>query len=159
MSGTSTNAYLRDAVMTATPEQLQLMLYDGAVKFALQGKDALVAKDYEQSCEKLGRAQAIILEMQNGLRREVSPELCDRMAAIYNFLYRKLVDASVQKDTTCIDDAVKILRYQRETWVMLMEKVAQLEVGDTEASEVPPVAVESAATTSECVGGSFSVEG
>ncbi len=158
------NSYLRDAVMTATPEQLQLMLYDGAVKFALQGKDALIAKDYERSYEKLGRAQAIILEMQNGLRREVSPELCDRMAAIYNFLYRKLVDASVQKDTTCIDDAVKILRYQRETWVMLMDKVAKFkagdtEAGDTEASEVRPAAADSAAAGSECLGGSLSVEG
>ena len=158
MSGPPTNSYLRDAVMTATPEQLQLMLYDGAIKFTLQGRDALIAKDYEESYNKLSRAQAIILEMQNGLRSEVNPELCDRMAAVYNFLYRKLVDASVHKDAICIDGAVKILRYQRETWVMLMEKVARLKADEAGPAAEPG---EQGAETPvpESVGGSLSVEG
>ncbi len=155
MSGPpSTNSYLRDAVMTATPEQLHLMLYDGAIKFALQGKDALLARDYEKSYNTLTRAQSIILEMLNGLRPEVSPELCDQMAAIYNFLYRKLIEASVQKDTSCIDDVVKILRYQRETWVMLMGKVARHQ-GDeqqTSASDMEP-------SGQDGVGGCLSIEG
>ena len=158
MSGPPTNSYLRDAVMTATPEQLQLMLYDGAIKFALQGKDALIAKDYEESYNKLSRAQAIVLEMQSGLRREVNAELCDRMAAVYNFLYRKLVDASVHRDADCIDDAVKILRYQRETWVMLMEKVAKLKAGELKPA-AEPVAQSAETPTSESVGGSLSLEG
>jgi flagellar protein FliS len=110
-------------VLTATAEQLQLMLYDGAIRFALQGRDALEARDFETSFEKLSRAQAIVIEMESGLRREVNPELCDRMAAIYGFLYRKLVEASVNKDATAVDDALKILRMERETWVMLIEKI------------------------------------
>jgi len=154
MSGARTNSYLRDAVMTATPEQLHLMLYDGAIKFALQGKDALLAKDYEESYNKLSRAQAIILEMQNGLRPEVNPELCDQMSAVCSFLYRKLVDGSVHKDITCIDDAVKILRYQRETWVMLMEKVAQLKADEAGAAHQG-----SDALVQEHAGGSLSIEG
>ena len=158
MSGPPPNSYLRDAVMTATPEQLQLMLYDGAIKFALQGKDALIAKDYEESYNKLSRAQAIVLEMQSGLRREVNAELCDRMAAVYNFLYRKLVDASVHRDADCIDDAVKILRYQRETWVMLMEKVAKLKAGELKPA-AEPVAQSVETPASESVGGSLSLEG
>lgn len=153
MSGTTTNAYLRDAVMTATPEQLQLMLYDGAIKFALQAKDALENRKYEESYNKLSRAQAVILEMLNGLRREVNPQLCDQMAAVYNFLYRKLIDASVQKDPSCIDDAVKVLRYQRETWVMLMEKVAQLKAGEQEGASEPSDLVAQGA------GGGLYVEG
>ena len=158
MSGPPPNSYLRDAVMTATPEQLQLMLYDGAIKFALQGKDALIAKDYEESYNKLSRAQAIVLEMQSGLRREVNAELCDRMAAVYNFLYRKLVDASVHRDADCIDDAVKILRYQRETWVMLMETVAKLKAGELKPA-AEPVAQSVETPASESVGGSLSLEG
>ncbi|MCP4591135.1 MAG: flagellar export chaperone FliS [bacterium] len=152
MSGTPAKSYLRDAVMTASPEQLHLMLYDGAIKFALQGRDALVAKDYEESYTKLSRAQAIVLEMLNGLRSEVNPELCDRMSGVYNFLYRKLVDASVQKAPVCVDEAVKILRYQRETWVMLMEKVSSLRGGD-DAVPLPDSPV------GETVGGGLSVEG
>ena len=117
------NDYLRNAILQARPEQLQLMLYDGAIRFALQGRDALDKKDYEASYEKLSRAQKIVLEMDDGLRPEVSREICEQMASLYNFVYRKLVDASVQRDTQLIDDALKILRHQRETWLLLLEKV------------------------------------
>lgn len=110
--------------MTASPEQLQLMLYDGAIRYAVQGQDALHSKDFEQSCEKLIRAQHILLEMQNGLRREIHPELCDRMSAIYGFIYSRLVDANTAKDPSAVDDALRVLRYERETWVMLMDKVS-----------------------------------
>ena len=92
MGDSGENHYLRDAVMTATPEQLQLMLYDGCIRFTRQGRDAIQHKDYETSYEKLTRAQNIVLEMQNGLNYDVNRELCERVASIYGFLYRKLVD-------------------------------------------------------------------
>ena len=119
----SKNPYLRDAVMTATPEQLQLMLYDGCIRFALQARDALEKKEFETSFEKLTRAQKIILEMQNGLDFDVNRELCERVNSIYGFLYRKLVDACTKRDLGAIDDAVKVLRIERETWQILVDKV------------------------------------
>jgi flagellar protein FliS len=123
MTATATNPYLRDAVLTATPEQLQLMLYDGAIRFALQGRDALVKKDYETAYLRLTRSQNIVMEMLNGLNYEVNAELCQRMASIYNFIYRKLVDACVHRKTDEVDDAVRVLRMERETWQMLVDKV------------------------------------
>lgn len=123
MANEDVNPYLRDAVLTATPEQLQLMLYDGAIRFAVQARDALERKDYETSCDRLTRAQHIILEMQNGLRYEVNRELCERVASLYNFVYRKLVDASTTREVSAIDDALRILRVERDTWKMLVDKV------------------------------------
>lgn len=137
MTSATDNPYLRDAVMTATPEQLQLMLYDGCIRFAIQARDALERKDLEASYEKLTRAQHIILEMQNGLNYEVNPELCRRVASIYGFLYRKLVDACVQRDISAIDDTLRVLRIERETWQMLVEKVSktgQQAEGDSSAT-------------------------
>ena len=49
--------YLRTRVMTATPEQLQMMLYDGAIRFAEQAKAALVAEDFEKSYQSIARVQ------------------------------------------------------------------------------------------------------
>lgn len=109
--------------MTATPEQLQLMLYDGAIRFALQGRDAIERKDYETSYDKLTRSQQIISEMQSGLNFEVNRELCERVSSLYNFIYGKLVDANVNRDVQAIDDAVKVLKLERETWRLLVEKV------------------------------------
>jgi hypothetical protein len=61
--------------------------------------------------------------MRNGLNRDVNPELCDRVASIYGFLYNKLIDASVNRDIQAIDDALKVLRIERETWQILVDKV------------------------------------
>ncbi len=119
------NEYLRNQILTASPEQLQMMLYDGAIRFSRQGREAIERKDVEGSYNALTRAQRIVLEMLNGLNHDVNPELCARMAALYTFVYRRLVEAGVQKDIKAVDDALRILEYQRETWRMLMEKLSQ----------------------------------
>ena len=152
MTDLATNPYLRDAVLTATPEQLQLMLYDGAIRFASQARDALEKKDYAASHEGLTRAQAIIMEMLNGLNYDVNRELCERVASVYMFLHRRLVDANVNHDVAAIDDALQVLRIERETWRIVVEKISQ--AGDDAAAETDPPHVESEEAP---VG--FSVEG
>jgi flagellar secretion chaperone FliS len=123
MQDSGSNEYLKNAVLSASQEQLTLMLYDGAIRFATQGREALAKCDFETSCEKLIRAQKIILELRNGLRFEVNPALCEQMAGLYDFVYTRLVDANIKRSLTLIDEAVRILRHQRETWQMLMDKV------------------------------------
>ncbi len=123
MADAGDNPYLRNAVMTAGPEQLQLMLYDGAIRFASQAREAIEKKEIENSFNLLTRAQNIVREMENGLRHEVSPELCSQMASLYRFVFGKLVDANVNKDVQAVDDALKVLRHQRETWAILADKV------------------------------------
>lgn len=137
MSAPDSNPYLRDAVLTATPEQLHLMLYDGAIRNATQAREAILRKDYETSYEKLTRAQHIMLEMQNGLNFDVNRELCERVAAIYGFLYHKLVDANVHRRVEDIDDALKVLRIERETWQILVDKVNRIRQG-TDPDEYEP---------------------
>lgn len=146
MSSDESNQYLRDSVLTATPEQLHLMLYDGAIRYALQARDAIRQKDYETSYERLTRAQHIILEMQNGLNYDVNRELCERVASIYGFLHHKLVDACTTRDCGAIDDALRVLRVERETWQLLVNKVTKARetvdadqeapVGDTSETSV-----------------------
>ena len=122
--------YLRNAVLTATPEQLQLMLFDGAIRHAMSGQEAIAAKDIEGMFNALDRAQRIVLQLAAGLRREANPQLVDQMSALYDFIYRRLVDANMKRDATAVDDALRILRHQRETWVLLMEKVKQVGQGE-----------------------------
>ncbi len=135
MSTAAPNAYLRNAVLTATPEQLQLMLYDGAIRFASQGADAIEQDDYEASFETLSRAQKIVLELRAGVRREANPELCDQMTQLYHYIYQRLVDGSINRDVETIREAVKLLEYQRETWVMLIERIGRERAADDDAAE------------------------
>jgi len=121
--------YLRNAILTARPEQLQLMLYDGAIRYAQRGRQALIDRDCEAAFNAFERAQRIVLQLHAGLNREVNPTLVDQMAALYDFIYRRLIDANVHHELKAVDDALRILRHQRETWVMLMEKLASIEQG------------------------------
>lgn len=111
--------------MTATPEQLQMMLYDGAIRFAEQAKAALVAEDFEKSYQSISRVQKILTEMSCGLKHDVLPELCEKLAALYSYVYRRLIDANVKRDPEALEEAITLLRYQRETWSMLLEQLGK----------------------------------
>jgi flagellar protein FliS len=126
--------YLKNTVMTARPEQLQLMLLDGAIRFATKGRAAIEAKDYSASFENLDRAQRICAQLSEGLNRDVNPELVDRMAALFEFCYMRLVTANTERDVTKLDEAVQILRHQRDTWQIICDKVANA----SEAGATPP---------------------
>jgi len=117
--------YLRTKVLTATPEQLQLMLYDGAIRFAEQARPALQERKLEQSHTLITRAQKIVTELITTLKHEVNPELCAKLAGLYRYVYRKLVDANLKRDVEALDEAVRLLRYQRDTWQMLLQELAR----------------------------------
>ncbi|HRK31337.1 MAG TPA: flagellar export chaperone FliS [Tepidisphaeraceae bacterium] len=129
MNYQAANNYLKTKVFTATPEQLQLMLYDGAIRFTDQGKSSLEKKDYEGVYNALSRAQKILTELQCGLKHDVAPELCGKLSALYTFVFRKLVDASIHHQMEPIDEALQILRYQRETWVLLLDQLGKAKAG------------------------------
>jgi len=118
----SPNPYLRNQVMSAKPEQLRLMLFDGAIRFLNQGRKGLVQKDYDVSYTNISKAQKIVLELSNSLNREVMPDVTEKLSALYTFIYRLLIEATTQRDTDKLDEALKLLQYERETWAMLIEK-------------------------------------
>jgi flagellar secretion chaperone FliS len=120
-----TNEYLKTKVLTASPEMLTLMLWDGAIRFAEQGREAIHKKDIEGSYHALLRAQKIVMELTGSLRHDVNPDLCKNLSALYTFIYRRMVDANLQRDAKLVDDALEIMRHQRETWVLVIEKLTQ----------------------------------
>jgi flagellar secretion chaperone FliS len=125
MSAQAAQHYLKTKVFTATPEQLQLMLYDGAIRFGEQARLALEEKNYEQSYHNISRVQKIITEMSSTLKPEIAPDLCQKLAALYTYVYRKLVDANVDHKIEALDEALSLLRFQRETWTMLLDQLGK----------------------------------
>jgi flagellar protein FliS len=121
--------YLRTKVLTATPEQLQLMLFDGALRFGQQARVALENKNYDQSFRLISQTQKIVNELRCALKHDVAPQLCDKLAALYNYAYRKLIEATIQHRIESLDEALNVLKYQRETWVMLLDQLAKQKAG------------------------------
>ena len=134
----ASDAYLRNAVLTATPEQLHLMLYDGAIRFARQGIEGMESHDWEEGFDGLSRAQKIIVEMLGSLNYDVDRALCTRMAGLYNFIYRKLVESGVSRVPGPAREALKLLEYQRETWVLLIDKLRQGRAPAVQPAAQPP---------------------
>ena len=118
------NVYLKTQILTARPEQLTLMLFDGGLRFAEKARRHLAEKNYEGSFEALTRAEQIVMELLNGMRPEAAPDVCRQQAALYLFVYNQLVQANLTRQVAPLDNAVCVLGTLRETWVLLMETLA-----------------------------------
>ena len=131
------NAYLRTKVLTASPEELRLMLLDGAIKFARQGREGLAVRDFEASYNGISQSRDIVLELITSIKPEHDPELCERVKAVYTFMYSEMVAASMEKNIPKLDSVIKLLEYERETWSMLMDQLASERGGSTVAPNSP----------------------
>lgn len=123
MTYQAVNKYKQNTVTTATPEELTLMLYDGAIKFMNIGKYSIEQKDIERTHSSLIRAQDIISELNNSLNMDY--ELSKDMRNLYDFILSKLVDGNIKKDISAIDEALDITYDMRETWKEVMKQVKQ----------------------------------
>ena len=162
MSEHPQNEYLKAKIMTANPQQLQTMLYDGAIRFCEQARQAISDGDIATTHARVVRAQRIVVELSSSMNVEVSPELCGKLASLYNYVYRLLVDANLKMDVTKIDEALGLLQHIRETWQMALEKIrAEASPASADANDLapPPVADPAASDGLSAPGGILSVEG
>lgn len=119
-------AYKRQQIMTATPEALTLMLYNGALRFMKEGKEAMLAKQWEQCNTSLQKAQKIILEFQATLKMEY--DISKQLRPLYDYVYDALVDANLHSKPERVDEAVSIVTELRDAWAEAM-KTARKERG------------------------------
>jgi flagellar secretion chaperone FliS len=123
MSYAALNKYKENSVTTATPEELTLMLYDGAIKFMNIAKFSIEKKEMEKAHNSLVRAQDIINELNYSL--DMKYEISSEMRDLYDFIMSKLIDGNLQKDTNHIDDALSITSEMRDTWKEVIKAVKQ----------------------------------
>lgn len=136
------NPYFRTKVLTASPEQLRLMLLEGCLHFLDEGIEGLRVQNFERVYEGFTQAKAILMELMDGLRPQHAPELCKNLAAIYTFVYRLIMEASLEKNADKAQEARRLMEYERETWAMLIERLASEGADQAEArtEDAPPAA-------------------
>ncbi|MBL4698079.1 MAG: flagellar export chaperone FliS [Phycisphaerales bacterium] len=130
------NAYLRTKVMTASPEELRLMLLDGAVKFAYLARAGLEQAHPEMIYLGFTQCRDIVLELLNTIKTEPAPEIAQSVRELYTFMYSELIKASNDQDINKLNEIIGLLEYDRETWVLTMEQL----VKEREAGMVIPAA-------------------
>lgn len=111
--------YQRNAILTATPAELTLMLYEGAIKFCNIAKMSIEKKDIQKAHDNLKRAQDIITEFRITLDRKYP--VWEDFDRVYDYIYRKLIEANMSKDIDALDEALKYIREMRDTWKEVMK--------------------------------------
>ena len=107
--------YGDQAVLTATPEQRVVMLYDGANRFLTQSAIAMRSGRAGLAGEKLRRAEAIIDELLATLDMSVG-EIAERLQALYLFFKEHLMGARLKQDASRIDEVARLMRELRSAW-------------------------------------------
>lgn len=117
----SAEVYRQQQVMTATPEALTLMLYNGAIKFINESVEATKKKEYEKANTSCIKAQNIISEFRLTLKMEY--EISKNLLALYNYAYDRLVEGNMNEDITKLEEAKDILSELRDAWNQAMKAV------------------------------------
>ncbi len=112
---TSSKAYRQNAVLSASPAQLIVELYDGARRFLRQGADAMAARDIEQAHQKLRRAEMIIDHL-NSVIDDDQGEISAQLHAVYAFYLAHLNEARMTQDPEKVREVATMLGQLREAW-------------------------------------------
>lgn len=108
------DVYRRQAIMTASPVELIIMLYDGCRKFLMMAQRAIEKNDAATAHKHLIKCQDIIGELVNSLdmRYEISEDLLD----LYEFIIKQLAEINMTKNAEAIPPVLEIVETLRNTW-------------------------------------------
>ena len=116
------NQYSNSKVMTASPAQLTLMLYDGAIKFCNIAIVAIENKDIMKAHNNIRKVENIISEFRATLNFKYP--VAQDFENVYAYIYDRLVEANIHKDKEILEEVLGHLRTMRDTWkeVMVLAK-------------------------------------
>jgi len=110
------NQYQENQVTTASPEQILLMLYDGAIRFMRRAITGVEENNPEMRISGISKAMAIITEFSNSLNREIGGKIADDLDALYDFMIRELTAANINSDLDKLRAVERLLVDLRQTW-------------------------------------------
>lgn len=119
-AATTANVYKTQQIMTASPEDLTLMLYNGAIKFVGESIQALDQKKYEKSHNANVRAQEIVREFMATL--DMNIELSHNWYKLYEYIEYCLIQGNLKKDSSSLEEARNMLQEFRDTWYQVMKQ-------------------------------------
>lgn len=114
------NNYARERIMNASPAQLTLMLYDGAIKFCNIAIMAIEKNDIQKAHNNIIKVENIISEFRATLNFKYP--VAQEFENVYKYLAERLVEANIKKDKEILEEVLEHLRTMRETWEEVMKR-------------------------------------
>jgi len=116
------NKYLETTIQTATPAQLLIMLYDGAIRYCRAGIEALRSNNVSDANTNLIKAQDIISELVITLDRSVP--VSENLLKLYEYFGHLLVQANIKKSVEPAEEVLQYLLELKETWIQVARSSA-----------------------------------
>ncbi|AGF79641.1 flagellar biosynthetic protein FliS [Desulfocapsa sulfexigens DSM 10523] len=110
------NQYQQNQINTASPEQILLMLYDGAIRFTREAIIGVEENRPELRVRGVSKALAIVVEFSNTLNHEIGGKIAEDLHDLYDFMIRELTSANISNDLTKLQNVEKLLVDLRQTW-------------------------------------------
>jgi|GEM_PF-194385 flagellar protein FliS len=121
-----TQSYTGSSLNTASPAQITLMLFDGALRFMNAAEQGFALQSTQQRMEtvhnSIVKAQNIVAELQSALDMEKGGEFSKTMFNLYDYMLKQLQDANIQKDPTPMKIVQKLLKEIRDAWDEMLQK-------------------------------------
>lgn len=111
--------YKNNKVMTASPAELTLMLYEGAIRFCNVAVSAVENKDIEKAHNSITRVERIIDYLRQTL--DMKYPVAQDFENIYTYLSSRLVEANMKKDVEILNEVNTHLHSVRDTWKEVMK--------------------------------------
>lgn len=113
------SAYQQSAVDTASPTELVVMLYDGALRFVGLARAAVERRDIAARSDAISRALAIIGHLRTTLDLDRGGEVAQSLDRLYDYVTSRLLDASFTQQAAPLDDVTKVLTSLRDAWASI----------------------------------------
>ena len=111
--------YNNNRILTASPAELTLMLYEGAIKFCNIAIIGIEQKDIEKAHKNIVRAQKIIEEFRITLDHKYP--VAEDFERIYVYMLQRLLEANIKKDKEILEEVLVHLRSMRDNWKEVMK--------------------------------------
>jgi flagellar protein FliS len=118
------NKYMQNSIQTASPGQLLIMLYDGAIRFCRQGIEAIKEQRFSDANVSLLKVQDIISEFVITIDR--SNPISENLLKLYEYFNMRLIEANMKKDTEPAEEVLSYLIDLKETWFQASKQHNQL---------------------------------
>ncbi len=112
--------YNNSKILTASPAELTLMLYEGAIKFCNIAIMGIEQGDALKAHTNIVKVENIIIEFQSTLNHKYA--VAEDFDKVYNYIYSRLVEANIKKDKEILEEVLNHLRGMRDTWKEVMRR-------------------------------------
>ncbi|WP_157868706.1 flagellar export chaperone FliS [Thiomicrospira aerophila] len=129
------NHFLETSVSEATPYKLVALLYENGIKHMKLMRLMIERKQIAAKTEQANRVTSILYGLKAGLDMELGGDVAANLDALYNYIIKQVLTASLNNDLVVLDEALGLLQDLQEAWSLMPESYQRLTAAEIKARQ------------------------